>query len=69
MICPKCKKNNDIVINSRNHAHSIRRRRVCNECGFRYTTIELLAKDKKAIKALDNLAGNIYNIKRGSGNG
>lgn len=69
MICPKCKNNNDMVIDSRNHAHSIRRRRVCVECGYRYTTVELLAKNRKAIKTLDNLACNIYNINRGSGNG
>lgn len=69
MICPKCSGNNDIVIDSRNRAFSVRRRRVCNDCGYRYTTIELLAKNRKAIKTLDNLSEKIYNGKRGSGNG
>lgn len=69
MVCPNCKADNDRVLDSRDHVFSVRRRRECNNCGCRYTTIELTAMTRKAIKTLDNLAERIYNIKRGSGNG
>ncbi len=42
MICPKCKKDNDKVIESRPNKDgtSIRRRRECLECGYRFTSYE-----------------------------
>lgn len=42
MRCPYCKSDNDRVIDSRASADgfAIRRRRVCRECGRRYTTYE-----------------------------
>lgn len=42
MRCPKCGADNDKVVDSRpaENNDSIRRRRECNECGFRFTTYE-----------------------------
>ncbi|MCR9243989.1 MAG: transcriptional regulator NrdR [bacterium] len=42
MRCPYCKSDNDRVIDSRASAdgYAIRRRRVCSDCGRRYTTYE-----------------------------
>ncbi len=46
MRCPKCKSIEDKVIDSRpvNHCSGIRRRRVCRECGFRFTTYEQIER-------------------------
>jgi transcriptional repressor NrdR len=42
MICPKCKHNNTRVVDSRdaNEGRSIRRRRECEKCNYRFTTFE-----------------------------
>lgn len=42
MICPKCKNLNTHVLDSRetNEATSIRRRRECEKCKYRFTTFE-----------------------------
>lgn len=42
MICPKCGKDNDKVIDTRpsDEGRAIRRRRVCLECEYRYSTVE-----------------------------
>lgn len=42
MICPKCGIDNDKVIDTRpsDEGRAIRRRRVCLECGYRYSTVE-----------------------------
>ncbi|RME58315.1 MAG: transcriptional repressor NrdR [Candidatus Dadabacteria bacterium] len=40
MRCPKCKSDKTAVIDSRGDDNSIRRRRECQECGFRFTTFE-----------------------------
>ena len=42
MICIKCGKNNDNVLDSRptEDGYSIRRRRECIECGYRFSTVE-----------------------------
>jgi transcriptional repressor NrdR len=47
MRCPKCTSIADKVIDSRitKEGNTIRRRRECLECGFRYTTIETLVRD------------------------
>ena len=44
MICTKCKKDDTRVIDSResNDGKSIRRRRECEKCGFRFTTFETI---------------------------
>jgi len=42
MICPKCKKKDTRVLDSRetNESREIRRRRKCGACNFRFTTFE-----------------------------
>ena len=46
MQCPRCKFNGSRVIDSRpaDDGRSIRRRRECEECGYRFTTFERLEK-------------------------
>lgn len=45
MFCPKCKHENTKVIDSRNTSdnRSIRRRRECESCTYRFTTFEVIA--------------------------
>ena len=47
MQCPRCKFNGSRVIDSRpaDDGRSIRRRRECDECGYRFTTFERLEKE------------------------
>lgn len=40
MKCPKCQSEDSRVVDSRQAEDSIRRRRVCESCGFRFTTFE-----------------------------
>lgn len=40
MLCTQCKKGDTKVIDSRDDEKTIRRRRECLECGFRFTTYE-----------------------------
>lgn len=40
MRCAKCSSDHSSVIDSRGDGDTIRRRRVCQECGFRFTTYE-----------------------------
>lgn len=46
MRCPKCTNQEDKVIDSRSvrNGAAIRRRRICNRCGFRFTTYEEVVK-------------------------
>jgi transcriptional repressor NrdR len=51
MHCPKCKNEFSKVIETRASRASIRRRRQCEKCGFRYSTIEeIKAYDISVIK-------------------
>lgn len=53
MKCPNCRKEDSKVVDSRSiqGGESIRRRRECNECNFRYTTYEYVLKNPvKVIK-------------------
>ena len=53
MKCPNCSKEDSKVVDSRtiHRGMSIRRRRECNECKYRYTTYEyILANPVKVIK-------------------
>ena len=53
MKCPNCSKEDSKVVDSRtiHGGRSIRRRRQCNECEYRYTTYEyILANPVKVIK-------------------
>ena len=47
MRCPKCTSIEDKVVDSRigKEGNTIRRRRECTECGYRYTTTESLVRD------------------------
>ncbi len=40
MRCPKCASERSSVVDSRGEGNSIRRRRACQACGFRFTTFE-----------------------------
>lgn len=40
MICPKCGKDNNIVMDSRESNDSVIRRRKCLSCEYRFTTYE-----------------------------
>lgn len=40
MFCPKCNSDKSSVTDSRGDGGAIRRRRECQECGYRYTTYE-----------------------------
>ncbi|PCS01416.1 transcriptional regulator NrdR [Lactococcus fujiensis] len=40
MKCPKCQSEESRVVDSRQAEDAIRRRRVCEQCGFRFTTFE-----------------------------
>ena len=42
MRCPRCSCERSSVVDSRGDASAIRRRRECQECGFRFTTYERL---------------------------
>ncbi|HEA68227.1 MAG TPA: hypothetical protein ENI07_15615 [Desulfobacterales bacterium] len=55
MKCPKCKENNDKVIDSRPSDYGIRRRRECQDCKERWTTYEV-TEDKLA-SSQDELMG------------
>lgn len=51
MRCPKCTSIEDKVIDSRisKEGSTIRRRRECLECGYRYSTTEMLVRDGIAV--------------------
>lgn len=40
MLCPACKKSDSRVLDSRDEAHFVRRRRECLGCHYRFTTYE-----------------------------
>lgn len=60
--CPECSKMHTTVIDSRPYeCGGIRRRRVCNACGYRFTTLEevfegaaLVDKMRAIVSALGN---------------
>lgn len=45
--CPACGKRKLLTVDSRPTAGGIRRRKACNACGFRFTTVETIAKLRK----------------------
>lgn len=55
MICPKCGEDTE-VIDSRKRADglTVRRRRRCKSCEYRFSTIELTTEDRK-IKKISNI--------------
>lgn len=46
MNCPKCQSDQLIVIDSRPDPKSVKRRRECLACGFRFNTIETIDERK-----------------------
>lgn len=57
MRCPKCTSIEDKVIDSRisKEGSSIRRRRECTECGYRFTTTESIIRDGLIVIKRDGL--------------
>lgn len=56
MTCPYCRVNDDKVLESRNNTHgsAIRRRRKCNNCGYRFTSYEKIEEKPLMIIKKDN---------------
>lgn len=69
MRCPNCQKDNDKVIESRSNQFgtSIRRRRECLECGYRFTSYEKIEEKRITVIKKDGReeAFDINKIKRG----
>lgn len=65
MDCPKCGYHNTLVIDSRNieYYQTVRRRRECQKCGYRFTTHERILNDeikeektaRRAIERIKNI--------------
>ena len=49
MLCPSCNQNNDYVKDSRFRisTNTVYRRRVCNNCGERFSTYEVLVSEEE----------------------
>lgn len=56
MLCPKCQSLSTKVLDSRNveHGKSIRRRRQCTNCEYRFTTFERLEITDLIVRKSDN---------------
>lgn len=58
MFCPKCGHNSTGVIDTRGSkiypGERIRRRRMCNSCGYRFTTFEISADDYNSYMEMKN---------------
>lgn len=52
MKCPRCSVGTAWVIDSREKDGSVRRRRRCKECGYRFTTAEVGVEDLKRIAVM-----------------
>lgn len=57
MNCPKCGSDDGFVKESRTRNFNRYRRRQCNVCGYRFSTIEILVKDYEEVAYL---LGNEY---------
>jgi len=55
MNCPKCKERDSRVIDSRiaRDGLSIRRRRECQKCGYRFTTVEEIVREGLSVRKRD----------------
>lgn len=55
MNCPKCKERDSRVIDSRiaKDGLSIRRRRECQKCGYRFTTVEEIVREGLSVRKHD----------------
>ena len=59
MKCPKCKCKESYVIDTSDEGSYIRRRRVCNKCGTRYSTFELSKLEYLDLKAVKKMVDRI----------
>ena len=50
MNCPKCRSGNIDILDSRRHEDCVKRRRMCLDCGFRYSTIEINVDEYKTMQ-------------------
>lgn len=50
MNCPKCNSNQVYVTDSRRKEGTVHRRRECQDCGHRYTTVEVDVGEYKSLK-------------------
>lgn len=48
--CPECGSSQTSVSDSRSHEDGRRRRRLCESCGCKFSTIEMTIKDYKALQ-------------------
>ncbi len=64
MRCPKCTSIEDKVIDSRisREGSTIRRRRECLECGYRYSTTELVVRDGVTVLLVEQNARSALGI-------
>ncbi len=62
MICPFCAANDDRVIDSRSTdgSHAVRRRRICNHCGKRFTTYERVEEHVRLMVIKSDGARQVY---------
>lgn len=49
--CPSCGKRKLLTVDTRPTRGGIRRRKQCNQCRFRFSTIETIAKIRNGTKA------------------
>ncbi|MGI6103020.1 MAG: transcriptional regulator NrdR [Patescibacteria group bacterium] len=54
MVCPECKTGETKVIDSRDDAQAVRRRRECLTCQVRFTTFERIEAASLAVRKRDN---------------
>lgn len=62
MNCPKCKNSNTEIVDSRKSGNSHRRRRVCLDCGIRFTTYEIETEEYENFKAVKCFAKNLIEL-------
>jgi transcriptional repressor NrdR len=53
MVCPKCNSNETDVIDSRNVSKTVRRRRQCSGCTYRFTTFERIERPRVVVVKKD----------------
>lgn len=66
LACPACGRHRLAVIDSRksNGHGAVRRRRKCEDCGYRYSTIEISEAVFKSLVKSDTLSGHRASLKR-----
>lgn len=71
MKCPNCQSLNVFVLDSRPQEGMVRRRRGCDSCGTRFSTVEIMADDHahlvKVKSCVDYLLGKVEGSKSDGG--